>query len=136
MLGSGQPWRGMVFGEVARLGWGGEPRPLWKAMDDFGMNGSEMTGFWDAACPVKTGNAEVLASVYRKDGKALIALASWSAKDQNVRLAIDFKALGIDPTKATLTAMAMANLQPQTTYQISEPITIAPGKGLLLTLQP
>ncbi len=136
MLGSGQPWRGMVFGEVARLGWGGEPRPLWKAMDDFGMAGSEMTGFWDAACPVKTGNAEVLASVYRKDGKALIALASWSTKDQNVRLSIDFKALGIDPTQATLTAMAMANLQPKTSYQISEPITIAPGKGLLLTLQP
>jgi len=136
MLGSGQPWRGMVFGEVARLGWGGEPRPLWKAMDEFGMAGTEMTGFWDAACPVKTGNPEVPATVYRKKGRVLIALASWSAKDESVRLAIDFKALGIDPAKATLTAMPMDKLQPQAVYPISEAITIPPNKGLLLTLQP
>jgi len=135
MLGTGQPWRGMVFGEVARLGWGGEPRPLWKAMDEFGMAGTEMIGFWDAACPVKTGNPEVLASAYRKNGRVLIALASWSAKDESVRLAIDFKALGIDPAKATLTAMAMDKLQEKATYQVSAPITIPPNKGLLLTLQ-
>ncbi|MEI7909694.1 MAG: glycoside hydrolase domain-containing protein [Verrucomicrobiota bacterium] len=136
MLGTGQPWRGMVFGEVARLGWGGEPRPLWQAMDEFGMAGSEMTGFWDAACPVKTHNPAVLASVYRKQGKTLVALASWSAKDESVRLSIDFKALGLDPAKATLTAMAMENLQPKASYQIADPVTIPPGKGLLLTLQP
>lgn len=136
MLGTGQAWRGMVFGEVARLGWGGEPRPIWKAMDEFGMAGSEMIGFWDAACPVKSGNPAVLASVYRKQGKTLIALASWSAKDESVRLSIDFKALGLDPAKTTLTAAAMENLQPKASYQIVDPITIPVGKGLLLTLQP
>ena len=135
MLGSGQPWRGMVFGEVARLGWGGEPRPLWKAMDEFGMAGCEMIGFWDANCPVKTGIPEVLATVYHKKGKALIALATWSGKDESVRLAIDFKALGIDPAKATLAAAAMDKLQEKATYQLSSPITIPPNKGLLLTLQ-
>lgn len=135
MLGTGQPWRGMVFGEVARLGWGGEPRPLWKAMDEFGMAGSEMVGFWDAVCPVTTGNSGVLATVYRKPGKALIALASWSGKEESVRLAIDFKALGIDPAKATLTAMPMDKLQEKAAYQISATITIPPDKGLLLTLQ-
>jgi hypothetical protein len=136
MLGVGQPWRGMVFGEVARLGWGGEPRPLWKAMDEFGMAGTEMIGFWDAACPVKTGNPEVLATVYRKKGSALISLASWSAKDESVRLVIDFKALGIDSANATLTAMPMDKLQPMAVYPISEAITISSNKGLLLTLKP
>jgi hypothetical protein len=135
MLGSGQPWRGMVFGEVARLGWGGEPRPLWQAMDEFGMTGSEMIGFWDAVCPVTTGNSGVLATVYRKPGKALIALATWSGKEESVRLAIDFKALGIDPAKATLTAMPMDKVQEKAVYQISAAITIPPNKGLLLTLQ-
>ena len=134
MLGTGQAWRGMVFGEVARLGWGGEPRPLWKAMDEFGMAGSEMTGFWDTACPVKTGNAEVLASVYRKPGKVLIALATWSVKEESVRLAIDFKALGIDPAKATLTALPMDKLQQKATYPVSDAITSPPNTGLLLTL--
>ena len=135
MLGKGQPWRGMVFGQVARLGWGGEPRPLWKAMDEFGMAGSEMVGFWDAVCPVTTGNPGVLTTVYRKPGKALIALATWSGKEESVRLAIDFKALGIDPAKATLTAMPMDKLQDKAAYQISATITIPPDKGLLLTLQ-
>jgi hypothetical protein len=135
MLGTGQPWRGMVFGEVARLGWGGEPRPLWKAMDEFGMAGTEMIGFWDPACPVRTGNAGVLASVYHKKDKVLIALASWSGKDESVQLAIDFKALGLDPVTATLTAMPLENLQAKATYQMSASLTISPGKGLLLTLR-
>ena len=99
------------------------------------MAGSEMVGFWDAVCPVTTGNPGVLTTVYRKPGKALIALATWSGKEESVRLAIDFKALGIDPAKATLTAMPMDKRQDKAAYQISATITIPPDKGLLLTLQ-
>jgi hypothetical protein len=134
MLGTGQPWRGMVFGQVARLGWGGEPRPLWKAMDEFGMAGTRMIGFWDAACPVKTGNPEVHATAYHKQGTALLALASWSTKDSTIRLAIDWKALGIDPARATLTALPMENLQSATDYKPTGEINIPSGKGLLLIL--
>ena len=135
MLGAGQPWRGLVFGEVARLGWGGEPRPIWKAWDKFGMAGTEMIGFWDAACPVKTDSTNVVASVYRKKGKALIAIATWSAKDENIRLAIDFKALGLDVARATLTAMSMEKLQASVVYKTTDAITIPSGKGLLLTIE-
>lgn len=135
MLGAGQPWRGMVYGEVARLGWGGEPRPLWKAWDEFGMSGTEMFGFWDAACPVKTGCSNVLASVYRKKGKTLIALASWSGKEEGIRLAIDFKALGLAAARATLTAMPMEKLQTNAVYKVTDTITIPVGKGLLLTVE-
>jgi hypothetical protein len=134
MLGSGQPWRGMVFGEVARLGWGGEPRPMWKAMDAFGMAGTRMIGFWDATCPVKTGNPEVLATVYHKQGTALLALASWSKQDATIRLTIDWKALGIDPAKAALTALPMENLQPGAEYKPTGEIKVPSGKGLLLML--
>ena len=35
----GNPWRGMVFGMTARLPWAGDPRPLWKVWDEFGIDG-------------------------------------------------------------------------------------------------
>ena len=31
----GNPWRGMLFGETTRLGWYGDPRPIWKLWDAF-----------------------------------------------------------------------------------------------------
>ncbi len=60
----GNPWRGMVFGMTSRLPWAGDPRPLWKAWDDFGITEAQMVGWWVKANPVKTGNAEVLATCY------------------------------------------------------------------------
>ena len=35
----GNPWRGMLFGATSRLPWAGDPRPLWKAWDAFGLEG-------------------------------------------------------------------------------------------------
>ena len=37
MLDDPNPWHGMVFGMTTRLGWSGDPRPLWKFWDEFGM---------------------------------------------------------------------------------------------------
>ena len=32
---------------------------LWKAWDDFGIEDSEMIGYWDSGCPVSTDNGNV-----------------------------------------------------------------------------
>ncbi len=40
--GGGNPWRGAVFGMTNRLGWQGDPQPIWKLRDDFGMAGTEL----------------------------------------------------------------------------------------------
>ncbi len=63
----GNPWRGMVYGMTARLPWAGDPTPLWKAWDEFGMAGTRMVGYWSPRSPVRTGNPEVLATVYLKE---------------------------------------------------------------------
>ena len=39
MLDDPNPWRGMVFVMTTRLGWSGNPRPIWKFWDEFGMRG-------------------------------------------------------------------------------------------------
>ena len=132
MLDSPNPWHGMVFGETARWPWSGDPRNVWKVMDLFGITDSEFIGWWDPACPVKTGQLQVKGSVYRKNGKTLIALASWAQKRKNVRLEIDWRALGLDQRKATLWAPAAEGFQKERVFAVSGDIPVDPGKGWLL----
>jgi hypothetical protein len=133
MLDHPNPWHGMVYGETTRLGWSGDPRAMWKFWDEFGMTGTEMIGYWDPANPVKSGNDQVPVTIYRKPGKVLIALASWSGKEEQVKLAIDWRALGLNPV--TLSAPAIAGFQPATTFAADTTVSVAPGKGWLIILR-
>jgi hypothetical protein len=132
--GGGNPWRGMVYGMTNRLGWGGDPRGLWKVWDEFGIAEARMIGYWDPACPVKTGRDEVLATVYQREGKALVALASWAPAPESLRLAIDFQRLGLDPAKAHLYAPRIAGFQDEIVFEPDDAIPITPGRGWLLVL--
>jgi hypothetical protein len=130
----GNPWRGMLYGMTARLGASGDPRPLWKVWDEFGIENSRMEGYWVPSNPVKTGSKDVLVTSYIRQGAVLVAIASWAKEAENIRLAVDWNALGIDPAKAILTAPAIENFQEAATYKIDDEIPISPGRGLLLTL--
>ena len=69
--GGGNAWMGLVHGCTGRLGWQGDPRPVWKLWDDFGVARSEFVGWWaGAACPVQTGDPLVKATVWKRSGKA------------------------------------------------------------------
>ncbi len=120
MMGSGNPWRGMVYGMTNRLGWGGNPRSLWKLWDEFGIADARMIGYWDAKCPVKSGREDVLATVYRHEGRVLVALGSWNPREAACRLQIDFKALGLDPARTVLDAPAVIDFQPARRWKPSE----------------
>jgi hypothetical protein len=131
----GNPWRGMLFGMTNRLPWAGDPRPLWKAWDDFGITDARMIGFWVGDSPVRTDNEQVPATAYTKKGKALISLASWAGKPVDVRLKIDWKALGIDPNRAIWTAPAIDGFQEARAFAPGSAISVTPGKGLLLVIE-
>lgn len=133
----GNPWRGMVYGMTNRLPWSNnaDPRNIWKLWDSFGIKGSEMIGYWSENCPVKTNNDKVLATVYKKNGTALISIASWADSDVNVKLNIDWKKLGINPAKATITAPEVINFQPAKTFTAKDEIPVAKGKGWLLIVK-
>jgi hypothetical protein len=137
LQGGGNPWRGMVYGMTNRMPWSddADPRPLWRAWDAFGMAGTRMLGYWSPSCPVRTGRADVLATVYAKDGAALVALASWAEGDTEVALSVDWRALGIDPTAASITAREIASFQPARAFAPGEAIPVARGKGWLLELR-
>ena len=130
--GGGNPWRGMLYGMTGR-----SPRvdngPLWKLWDSFGMQNSEMIGYWVKDNPVKTGSEKTLATVYSHMGdKALISLATWEDTDAKVKLSIDWAKLGLDPSKVTLHAPAIENFQQETTWKLSDEIVVPKGKGLLI----
>ncbi|MHC0445581.1 glycoside hydrolase domain-containing protein [Flavobacterium sp. 3-218] len=133
----GNPWRGMVYGMTNRLPWsdGADPRQIWKLWDSFGIKGSEMIGYWSENCPVKTNNDKVLATVYKKNGTALISIASWANDDTKVKLNIDWKKLGINPSKATITAPEVLKFQSAQTFKPTDEIPVSKGKGLLLIVK-
>ncbi len=137
LQGGGNAWRGMVYGMTNRMPWSdnADPRPIWKAWDDFGMKGSEMIGYWSSNCPVKTSDSTVLATVYKKKGMALVSIGSWAASDTNIQLKIDWQKLGIDPAKATIIAPEIKNFQTQRNIGKDDMIPVGKNKGWLLIIK-
>ena len=137
MLQDPNPWRGMVFGMTSRAfeGGGASPTAIWSLWDGFGIRDAEMIGWWEDNTPVTTGRGDIPATVYRKQGKSLVAIASWAKEGANVPLRIDWKKLGIDPARARITAPDVAGFQTGRRFAVAEPIPVAPGKGWLLIIE-
>jgi hypothetical protein len=130
----GNPWRGMLYGMTSRLPWAGDPRPVWKVWDTFGMTGSRMIGYWVSTNPVKTDNDSVLATVYTRKGSVLVSIASWARERQTIHLRIDWKALGLNPKKVKIVAPEVASFQPGAEFTTDQLIPVEPGRGWLLVL--
>lgn len=130
----GNPWRGMVYGMTNRLPYSGDPRPLWHFWDQYGIAQTEMLGYWAPSNPVKTSRSDVLATTYRGNRRALVAIASWAHQPVQASLEIDWKALGLDPAHASIAAPAIENFQPATTFTPGQPIPLEVGKGWLLVI--
>ena len=131
----GNAWRGMIFGMTSRLPWAGDPSPLWKVWDDFGIQDARMKGYWSASSPVKTDTADILATAYVKKDGVLISIASWAEETVLCRLKIDWDALGLDRENARLNAPFIRDFQGEISFEPGEKIPVEPGKGWLLILK-
>lgn len=129
MLDHPNAWHGMVFGMRTRWPWSGDPRAQWRFEKMFGIEDSEFIGWWDESCPVKVDHPECKVSVYRKNGKTLIALSSWAKTNAKVKLQIDWKALGLSPQKATLWAPACEKFQNEAVFAADGEIRVEANKG-------
>jgi hypothetical protein len=128
--GTGNLWRGMLYGLAGRNVANCEN--VWKLWDDFGIQDAEWLGYWDPKCPARTDCKDVLVTVYRKPGKALIAIATWSLKEENVKLAVDWAALGLDPATVRLHAPAIPKMQDERTFKTDETIPVKVAGGWFL----
>jgi hypothetical protein len=134
LQGGGNAWRGMLYGMTARLPWAGNPAPMWEFWDDFGLENAEMVGYWASLCPVKTDHKDILATTYLKKDQVLISLASWAKERTDCRLLIDWRRLGLKPSKAKLVAPPIEEFQESALFGVDGPISVEPGKGWLLVL--
>jgi hypothetical protein len=115
---------------------GNPPDAIWKVWDDFGIEKSEMIGYWDSANPIKTNSNDTYATAYVQKGKqALIALATWAEKDDKIILEVDWKSLGINPSKAEFYAPAINNFQDEKTWSPKDQIFVPKGKGFLIIVR-
>jgi hypothetical protein len=132
---NGNPWRGMVYGMTARYYQGADPKHIWKVWDDFGIKDAEMIGYWDPSCPVKTSEKDALATVYKKDKRSLISIASWAKGPLSCHLTIDWPALGLNPENAKIFAPPISGFQESASFSPSSGIPLEPGKGWLLIVE-
>ncbi|MFW6140520.1 MAG: glycoside hydrolase domain-containing protein [Acidobacteriota bacterium] len=131
----GNPWRGMLYGMTSRLPWAGDPTPLWKIWDEFGIEQSRMIGYWTESCPVRTDHKKVLATVYQKADEVMIGLASWAEKDVNVRLEIDWDSVGFQEKSSVLQAPLIKDFQKAALFAPDQKIPVPQTKGWLLLLK-
>ncbi len=131
----GNKWRGMVYGMTNRLPWGGnDPSRIWQFWDEFGMQGTEMIGYWVDDNPVKTNHEKVKATIYRKDNATLVAVASWADTDVEVKLEIDWRELGLRPGSG-MDFPAVEDFQEHQVLKVTDSFVIPKGRGNLIVLR-
>lgn len=132
----GNRYLGMLYGETGRDAYGEfSPRPVWKLWKDVGITDATMIGYWDNQCPVQTNHANVKATVYVKANQTLISIGNFDDKDQDIKLTINWKALGLNPENVTLRAPEVKDFQAATTFDVNSIIPVKSKQGWLLILQ-
>ena len=94
-----------------------------------------MIGYWVSSNPVGTGDPEVLATVFLRKGKAMVALASWASDPRRVRLTWDWKGLGLNGRKVRIVAPEIETFQQGAEFVPDQEILLEPGKGLILIVE-
>jgi len=131
----GHPYRGLVYGMTSRIYGNIDMRPIWKLFDDFDIANSEMLGYWVDRSPIKTNVRNIKSTVYVQNNKVLIAIGSWSEKEEKVPLQIDWDALGMDKNNARLISPEIEGLQKSETFDIDQSVPVEKNQGLILILE-
>ncbi|MEN8154378.1 MAG: glycoside hydrolase domain-containing protein [Acidobacteriota bacterium] len=131
----GHPFRGMVYGMTTRVYGKYNPGELWKLFDEFDIAGSDMLGYWVKNSPVKTSHENIRSTIYRHSDRILIALGSWSEKNEKIFLDINWKELGFKKGSSTLIAPEIKGLQEYQKFDINNPVPVEKNKGIILILK-
>jgi hypothetical protein len=132
-LGAQNIFRGLVYGMLPRLPWSGNPVPLWKLWDTFGMKEARMSGYWDTLCPVKTGNENLPATVYVNNDKALVVIANWTDVPQWGEWKMDESLLGFTPSKVSLPEIEQT--QWSDNFTMDKKFEVMGRSGLIILLE-
>ncbi len=129
----GNAYRGMLYAMNGRfLSCYEAINSLW---EDYDIKETQMIGYWDPACPVKTDNANIYATVYKGKDRSIVSIGSWSHTDEDLGLTINWKALSLDCAHVRIIQPALEDFQPAAKYAPGEKIRISAGKGAILVLE-
>ena len=133
----GNPYRGMLYGMTGRWLFNGYLAML-RFWDNWGIEKSECIGYWDKKplAEVLSNNTagEILATVYKQKGKALIAIGSWSDKDEMINIKLNYKELGINPKNVEIEMPDIWEFQEWKELKDLNNIEIKAGKGCLIMI--
>lgn len=131
--GGGEPYIGMLYAMNNRYGWGAMTAPrIYKLWDDFGIQDSEMRGYWHTANPVTLQNDDIKCTVYIKEKSALVCLYNFSDDKKSFVLNIDNAKLGFVPK--CMQRVKIESLQSKKSLHINDTITLKGKKGIILEL--
>lgn len=135
MQDGGNLYRGLLFGMTPGSNRSVDNSDIWKLFDDFGITGSVFTGYWSENCPVSTGYGQAPATVYKKDKRMMVAIASWYEEQKDLWLNIDWARAGIDRNRAVIRAPFIRHLQKEQSFSLWDKIPVDPGKGIVLIIE-
>ncbi|WP_270090821.1 glycoside hydrolase domain-containing protein [Sphingobacterium sp. SYP-B4668] len=129
----GNPYLGMVYGTTGRHSYGDKsPAPIWDLWKSFGIEEAKMVGYWDKDSPIQTGNEAVKATTFQKDGKMMLVLGNFSAAEQTVKLAIDWKKIKGIKGGELADQPFIKDFQPHRQVELKSTIKIAGKQSIIL----
>lgn len=131
----GNQYRGLLYGMTSRAPWSGDPRNIWSLFDEFGMQNCRFIGYWSESCPVTTGYRNAPASVYQKNDRVMVALASWYDVNKELWLNVDWETIGMKRDEVIYHAPYVENFQEEKTFSPWERIHLDAGKGMVLFIE-
>lgn len=136
LQGGGNPWRGMVYGITNRAGWtGNSPSEIWKFWDKYQFAEMTMRGYWEQDGPLKNSHSSIKATLFQGRDVSVIAVASWSDKDEKTNLALDWTRLGMDPDKSRVFIPEIKGFQSAQELLSLQDLTVPAKRGFLIVMQ-
>lgn len=137
--GGGNQWLGMQYGMTNRLPWYtegvvGNPRHVWKLWDEFGIMDAQMIGFWEKNPAVTVSDKDVKVTTYVNKGKTLLSIGNYSSTKKQVKLNIDWKQLGLNPSSVRMQAPDITDFQKAREFTPTDLIPVDPKRGWLILL--
>lgn len=130
----GEPFIGMLFAANNRYGWGTKTAPyMYKLWDDFGIQDSEMYGYWHSKTPIKANSDNVVATCYVKSDKVLVSIFNFANSSANFKLVVDSELLGYSVNNIAIKPK-ITRIQGKGTVDIDS-IKLAGKKGIILILE-
>lgn len=131
--GGGDPYIGMLYAMNNRYGWGVKTAPrIYSLWDSFGIENSEMRGYWHSKNPVTTDDENIKATVYVKKDCALVCMFNFSDKKAIVYPKIDSNLLGFNVKEAS--QVYIKKLQKEKCLNLAKGIQLKGKDGIMFLI--